>query len=85
MIERSFGPQRHNNVIGFGGGIKRKHLNGEQSAHVKELQAKLHDKEEENKNLRRRMDTFESRLNQIENGNHATVDAPSTTTELVND
>nr|GMD25761.1 hypothetical protein Iba_chr08cCG13210 [Ipomoea batatas] len=33
-----------------------------------ELEAKLHEKDEENRNLKRRMDVFESRLIRIENG-----------------
>ncbi|XP_073306514.1 uncharacterized protein [Primulina huaijiensis] len=77
VVEKCFGPQCHSHVFGFGGGMKRKHFNCSQAAYVKDLEAKLHEKEEENNNLKRRMDGIESRLAKIENDNQATSDAPT--------
>ncbi|XP_073306721.1 uncharacterized protein [Primulina huaijiensis] len=77
VVEKCFGPQCHSHVFGFGGGMKRKHFNCSQAAYIKDLEAKLHEKEEENNNLKRRMDGIESRLAKIENENQATSDAPT--------
>nr|GMD54306.1 uncharacterized protein LOC110657485 [Ipomoea batatas] len=68
IVEKHFGQQRHGHVYGYGGGVKRKHFNDSKSTYIKELEAKLHEKDEENRNLKRRMDVFESRLIRIENG-----------------
>ncbi|KAK6139039.1 hypothetical protein DH2020_027217 [Rehmannia glutinosa] len=78
VVEKYFGPQRHNHVFGFGGGMKRKYFNDSQMAYIKELEAMLHDKEKENNHLKRRMDTIESRLARIENDNQPTSDARTT-------
>ena len=67
-MEKCFGPQRHGNVFGYGGGLKRKFFNDSKFAYMKEFEAKLHEKEEENRNLKRHMDGIESRLDRIENG-----------------
>ncbi|XP_073051570.1 uncharacterized protein [Primulina eburnea] len=77
VVEKCFGPQRHSHVFGFGGGMKRKHFNCSQAAYIKDLEAKLHEKEEENNNLKRRMDGIESRLSKIENENQETSYAPT--------
>nr|GMC73962.1 transposon protein, putative, CACTA, En/Spm sub-class [Ipomoea batatas] len=68
IVEKHFGQQRHGHVYGYGGGVKRKNFNDSKSTYIKELEAKLHEKDEENRNLKRRMDVFESRLIRIENG-----------------
>ena len=51
---------------------------------MKELEAKLHEKEEENRNLKRRMDGIESRLDRIENGfpEQASVGTTTTSNDL---
>ncbi|XP_042397109.1 uncharacterized protein LOC121987317 [Zingiber officinale] len=77
VVEKCFGPQRHSHVFGFGGGMKRKHFNCSQATYIKDLEAKLHEKEEDNNNLKRRMDGIESRLAKIENENQPTSDEPA--------
>ncbi|KAG6500940.1 hypothetical protein ZIOFF_040802 [Zingiber officinale] len=77
VVEKCFGPQRHSHVFGFRGGMKRKHFNCSQATYIKDLEAKLHEKEEENNNLKRRMDGIESRLAKIENENQPMSDEPA--------
>ncbi|XP_075479082.1 uncharacterized protein LOC142520019 [Primulina tabacum] len=83
VVEKCFGPQCHSHVFGFGGGMKRKHFNFSQAAYIKYLEAKLHEKEEENNNLKRHMDEIESRLSKIEIQNQATSYAPTMSGEGV--
>lgn len=73
IAEKHFGPQRHGHIYGYGGGVKRKHFNDSTSAYIKELEGRLHEKEEENRNLKGRMDMFEGRLDRIEKGNNEQV------------
>nr|GMC91208.1 uncharacterized protein LOC109183344 [Ipomoea batatas] len=62
VAEKHFGKQRHGHVYAYGGGVKRKNFNDSKSTYIKELEAKLHGKDEGNRDLKRRMDVFESRL-----------------------
>ena len=55
--------------------MKRKDLEDPNYKKIEELKAKLHEKEEENRNLRRRMEGVESRLDKLENGH---VQEPTT-------
>ncbi|KAG6503480.1 hypothetical protein ZIOFF_035795 [Zingiber officinale] len=77
VVEKCFGPQRHSHIFGFRGGMKRKHFNCSQATYIKDLEAKLHEKEEENNNLKKCMDGIESRLAKIENKNQPTSDEPA--------
>nr|GLL25175.1 Leucine rich repeat 4 [Ipomoea trifida] len=62
VAEKHFGKQRHGHVYAYGGGVKRKNFNDSKSTYIKELEAKLHGKDEGNPDLKRRMDVFENRL-----------------------
>ncbi|KAG6493785.1 hypothetical protein ZIOFF_048788 [Zingiber officinale] len=77
VVEKCVGPQRYSHVFGFGGGLKRKHFNCSQPVYIKDLEAKLHEKEEENNILKRHMDGIESRLAKNENENQSTSDEPA--------
>ncbi|KAH6763042.1 S-adenosylmethionine carrier 1 [Perilla frutescens var. hirtella] len=66
VVEKSFGPQKHSNVFTFGGGMKRKHFKDSSAAYIEELEAKLRQKEEENMEFKRYLDSFESKFAQIE-------------------
>ncbi|XP_065880646.1 uncharacterized protein [Euphorbia lathyris] len=89
VIDKCFGPQSHNRVFGYGGGIKRKQLSGPKSTYEKELEAKIQardakiqDNEEENRNLKRRLEAIESRLD-MGNGcvQSSPVASPSTNSD----
>lgn len=77
VAEKHFGPQRHGHVYCFGGGVKRKHFKDSKEVYIRDLEAKLRKKDEENQDLKRRMDMFESRLNIMETGTFSR-DQPST-------
>ncbi|KAG6490664.1 hypothetical protein ZIOFF_051974 [Zingiber officinale] len=77
VVKKCFGPQRYSHVFGFRGGMKRKHFNYLQAAYIKDLEAKLHEKEEENNNLKRHMNGIESRLAKNENENQPTSNEPA--------
>nr|GMC97842.1 uncharacterized protein LOC107761697 [Ipomoea batatas] len=68
VVEKHFGKRRHDHVYGYGGGVKRNFFNDSKSTYIKDLEAKLHENDEENRNLNRRMDVFDSSLIRIENG-----------------
>ncbi|XP_055960629.1 uncharacterized protein LOC126668450 [Mercurialis annua] len=79
LLEKCFGRQRHSHVFAYGGGMKRKKFHGSsKSAYVEELEARLRDKEEENCILKRRMESFESRLDKMENNHiHQSTSTPN--------
>ncbi|KAH6812878.1 hypothetical protein C2S51_021896 [Perilla frutescens var. frutescens] len=84
LVEQSFGPQSHSHVFRYGGGMKRKDFNDSRDLYIKELEAKLHEKDEEIKKFRGRFDTIESRLTRIEGdkSNPDTLQTPNIDTGL---
>lgn len=63
LVEKCFGPQRHDHIVCFGGGLKPNAMrtNGSRV----ELQAKLHESQRENQSLRNRMDEMENEVRMI--------------------
>ncbi|XP_044510473.1 uncharacterized protein LOC123228997 [Mangifera indica] len=79
VIEKCFGAQHHSNVFGYGGGIKRKNFKDPRQKKMDELQAKLHNKDEENRILKRHIAKIEERLLRIE---HFMQQNPNVSTEF---
>ncbi|KAH6804172.1 hypothetical protein C2S51_032419 [Perilla frutescens var. frutescens] len=76
VVEKSFGPQKHSNVFTFGGGMKRKHFKDSSAAYIEELEVKLREKEEENIEFKRYLESFESRFAEIENDKQPRTESP---------
>ncbi|KAK9128220.1 hypothetical protein Syun_017017 [Stephania yunnanensis] len=85
IVEKCFGPQRHGHMFGYGDEIKRKHLEESNSFYVKELEARLIKKDEENCKLQKSIESTNNRLDDIEKerGKPSSV-APSTSNEESN-
>ncbi|XP_044501877.1 uncharacterized protein LOC123222915 [Mangifera indica] len=79
VIEKCFGAQHHSNVFGYGGGIKRKNFKDPRQKKMDELQAKLLNKDEENRILKRHITKIEERLLRIE---HFMQQNPNVSTEF---
>lgn len=66
-------------MFGYGGGIKRKNFKDPRQKKMDELQAKLHNKDEENRILKRHIAKIEERLLRIE---HFMQQNPNVSTEF---
>ncbi|KAH6775537.1 hypothetical protein C2S52_013098 [Perilla frutescens var. hirtella] len=76
VVERSLGPQKHSNVFTFGGGMKRKHFKDSSAAYIEELEVKLREKEVENMEFKRYLESFESRFAEIEKDKQPRTESP---------
>nr|CAD1832989.1 unnamed protein product [Ananas comosus var. bracteatus] len=63
LVEKCFGPQRHDHVVCYGGGLKPNAIRT--SGSKVELQAKLRESQRENQSLRNRMDEMENEVRMI--------------------
>nr|CAD1838579.1 unnamed protein product [Ananas comosus var. bracteatus] len=63
LVEKCFGPQRHDHVVCYGGGLKPNAMRT--SGSKVELQAKLRESQRENQSLRNRMDEMENEVRMI--------------------
>ena len=81
VAEKCFGPQHHSHVFRYRGGMKWKDFKDAKYDYIKELKAKLYEEEEENCNLKRRIDIIESILDLIENNFTQPQAAPSTSSD----
>nr|CAD1825964.1 unnamed protein product [Ananas comosus var. bracteatus] len=60
LVEKCFGPQRHDHVVCYGGGLNSNAMRTNSSK--VELQAKLRESQRENQSLRNRMDEMENEV-----------------------
>ena len=64
VIEKYFGPQRHNHVICYGGGMKLKDLKAPLAKKAK-LEAKLHETQEENRYVKACLSALEDEFERL--------------------
>ena len=64
VVEKCFGPQRHNHVICYGSGIKVKDLKAPLVKKA-ELEAKLHETQEETRNVKARLSALEDEFHRF--------------------